>query len=653
MDDNSSIEPLSPGTHLHEFVIRESLGRGGSGVVYAADHEILRETFAIKEFLPHHLACRVGGNRVAALPGKEVMYDKLRQKFLEEGQTLIQLARPRPHPNLVQVTDAFRENETVYLCMRLEKGMPLDDIIELRGTIGEHDLMAWVLPLLDGLAHAHACHVWHRDIKPSNIFIREDGTPVLIDFGAAHHERADSAVSVIAQYTPNFAAPEQMFGGVQGPWTDIYALAATCFSAMTGHSPPPRLSPDWQVQYPGYSAPFLQAVEAGLQFDPERRPQNVAQWRKLFEAASVAEVETVVTSIDDVETIVVRIDGAATEVCDAVPNVLPGDALRQPTGAVAFGAGEPPIPQPQSRRWLYPLGGLAVLVLSLLIGFQARDWIGSNRPERPPSIVPDAPREAMPRAEENQPSFSSPATVGSVDALQLRSELKLDELDCARVELSPLPNMGVRLSGYLRDREQLAGVIERLRILAPRVEVDDREIAFAAPFCNILSRMKTVGRDGGDSVEAERLDMPVVLLNHRDRMYREEEYLSLTVSNEGSRGGYLYLDFVDSNQEAVHLFPTADMPDHYLAPGTRIVIGARDTTQCERQPDACFVVSRPHGNNLIMATWSEEPLFSRWRIPQAEPATEYLDALTAAITERSSDNLSRPRVDYRFFTTLD
>ncbi len=620
MDNSTSINPLPPGTRIHEFVIRESLGRGGVGIVYAAEHEILRETFAVKEFLPRHLAYRVEGNHVAALPGKEALYEKLRHKFLEEGQTLIQLARPHPHPNLVQVTDAFRENGTVYLCMRLERGLPLDEILEAQGTLGEEELKVWLFPLLDGLTHAHACRVWHRDIKPSNIFIREDGTPLLIDFGAAHHERPDSAVSEIAQYTPNFAAPEQMFGGIQGPWTDIYSMAATCFAAMTGHSPSPRLMPGWQAQCHGYNPGFLKALEAGLQFDPERRPQSVAQWKRLFEVESVAEVETLVVTISD----------APTEVCA----ITPADLSPSGTASVTL-VGEPSVPVTlpnlalhERRRWLF---ALAVLVVSVLGGFQARDWIGSDAP--PPARQPEPTAPAVP--------------VATVPPSSLAEQLNLVALACARVELIARPGQDLRLSGYLRDRQQLAALVERLQSLTPQAQIDDHDLAFAAPFCDILARMDAASLDLARPEGSPRPEMPTIQFSHQDRIYYEGEYLVLTVTNRGAVGGYLYLDFVDSNQEAVHLFPTAAMPNHFIAPGEQIVIGAQDDAECERQPDACFVVSKPHGNNLVMATWSTTPLLKQWRIPQSEPVNDYLSVLIHAIGDRA-----RPTVDYYFFTTM-
>ncbi|TCT18122.1 serine/threonine protein kinase [Thiobaca trueperi] len=649
MDDSASLEPLPAGTSLHEFVIREPLGRGGVGIVYAAEHAILRETFVIKEFLPRHLAYRADGRRVAARPGQESVYEQLRQKFLEEGQTLVQLARPRPHPNLVQVTDAFHENDTVYLCMRFERGEPLDAILEARGRIGEAELMRWILPLLDGLEHAHARQVWHRDIKPSNILIREDGTPLLIDFGAAHRERADSAVSVISQYTPSFAAPEQMFGGAQGPWTDIYAMAATGFYAVTGGPPPPRLSPDWQTQCCGYHPSFLMALEAGLQFDSQQRPQTVAQWRTLFKRVVEADVETRVVGIGEAETLRQVIAPPATS-SGTAPQSAPDPA--GPSESRLSRLRDQPDRSPPPGRWIYPLAGLAVLLLSLPLGFLARDWIGAPDRVDPPlplDSTPVPPEVSVPDSRQtHQPAGGGESSeAGPLDAAQLAERLGLAGLDCARVKLESMRDTDLRLSGYLRDRAQLTKLIERLNELAPDAAVDDRDIAFAAPFCDILARMSAVGADG-----AGHPGMPAILFSHPDRLYHEEDYLVLTVANAGAVGGYLYLDFIDSNQDVVHLFPTAAMPDHFVAPGAQIVIGARDDAQCEQEPDACFVVSRPHGNNLILATWSETPLFARRRIDQSEPAGAYLTALTAALDNGLSGRPVRHAVAYHFFTTM-
>jgi serine/threonine protein kinase len=621
MDEPADLAPLPPGTRLHAFVIREPLGRGGVGIVYAADHEILHETFAIKEFLPHNLAHRVAGNRVAALPGKELIYDALRRKFLEEGQTLVQLARPHPHPNLVQVTDAFHENDTVYLCMRFEQGEPLDAVIESRGPLGESELRRLLLPLLDGLEHAHAHQVWHRDIKPSNILVRADGTPLLIDFGAAHRDRADGVVSVIAQYTPNFAASEQLYGGTQGPWTDIYCLAATLYYVMTGHPPPSRLRPGWRSQCPGYSRQFLQALEAGLQFDPERRPETVASWRSLFEAPDSLEMETqwlpdpgeaptqtwsppFAQNTEQGES---RIADSLHLECTQLSSERTSEETRpEPT-------------PPRSRRWILPVGLLALLLLAgLPAGFLLHDRL------------------------DTQPGDSLS------DITRLSERLNLAGQECAQVELRPHGDRDIALSGYLRDARQLTTLLEQIRLLAPDLEVETRELAFAAPFCDLLAATDTLA-----PANSHYPGMPIIRFNRLDRVYHEDQYLVINVVNPGTQGGYLYLDFVDGNRQAVHLFPTEALPDNFIAPGSLIRIGARDDAECEREPDACFVISRPHGNNLILATWSDAPILSRWRSPQSEPVDDYLVALRAAIKETPSDTPSRRAVSYHFFTTTD
>ncbi|MBV5310416.1 serine/threonine protein kinase [Chromatium okenii] len=631
MDD--SIHPLIPGTRVHEFVIRNVLGRGGAGIVYAADHEILRETFAIKEFLPNHLAHRVVGNRVAALPGKADVYDKLRNKFLEEGQTLMQLAHPYSHPNLVQVTDAFRENDTVYLCMRFERGQPLDEILQVRGTLSEPELKTWLMPLLDGLAHAHACGVWHRDIKPSNIFIREDGSPLLIDFGAAHRERPDSAVSVIAQYTPSFAASEQMCGGVQGPWTDIYAMAATCFAVMSGFPPPQHLEPGWQTQYRHYSQSFLLALEAGLQFNPKLRPQSVAEWLQQFNAAPSANAATVVTvaeTIHDLPTVFEMANAPASSAAAPAPSSSIATVVEPPFTAGAASSAAPS----QSRRKLALIGGSLALGLTALGGFATYQWLKFNALTATAfSLAPEAPAPVSPL----------PTPAPAIPSLSFTEQLQqqLQQLDCAQITLKQNAEQHIQLTGYLRDQAQLTTLITQLNARYPQLVIETQALTFAAPFCDLITNVKQLNAEA-----TADFTLPTITFNRPERIYHEQDYLVLTV-NTGDVGGYLYVDFVDGNQEAVHLFPTVAMPESFVAPNTQLIIGARNKAECRRQPDACFMVSRPHGNNLIIATWSETPLFSRWRTPQAEPMDVYWPVFAAAMRNHQAPH----RVNQYFFTT--
>lgn len=284
MGRNTSAKALPTGTQLRELVIREHLGGGGSGLVYLAHHSLLGATYVVKEFLPRDLATRAADGQVAPLPGKEAQFEHLRKKFLQESRMLQELARPRPHPNLVIIADAFQENGTVYLCMVHEASTTLGDFLASKPQLDEQRIGDWLFPLLDGLAHAHARQIWHRDIKPSNILLRDDGSPLLIDFGAARWVHPDSERTVIHQITPQFAAPEQVLHGEVGPWTDIYGMAATWYYALTGQPPRQRPLPEaWREPLlERCGEKFLNALAAGLEPEAPNRPQSVAAWLALF-----------------------------------------------------------------------------------------------------------------------------------------------------------------------------------------------------------------------------------------------------------------------------------------------------------------------------------------------------------------------------------
>ena len=155
-------------------------------------------------------------------------------------------------------------------------------------SAGEVDTALW--PLLDGLDQVHKAGFLHRDIKPANILLREDGRPTLIDFGASRAAIAGRTTAMTAIFTPGYAAAEQMTAARQGPWTDIYGLSATLYHAITGNAPPPafdRMLDDGYVPLsksapPGFSAPLLLGIDAGLAVRATERPQTIAGWRRLL-----------------------------------------------------------------------------------------------------------------------------------------------------------------------------------------------------------------------------------------------------------------------------------------------------------------------------------------------------------------------------------
>src|SRR5688572_19906111 len=273
---------------LQEYRIEQVLGAGGFGITYRARDTNLDKDVAIKEYLPGELAMRApDGNVVAQATQQEAGYKWGLERFLQEARTLGKFS----HPNIVRVLRYFEAHATAYVVMDYEQGDPLKTVLQLDPQPPEAKLKGWLAPLLDGLAAVHATGFLHRDIKPDNIFIRADGKPVLIDFGAAREAIGGATKSLTSILTPGYAPLEQYSGeGKQGPWTDIYAMGGVLFRAVTGKNPPDAVSrirgdslgAGLATARGKYSEGFLHAIECALAMDEKKRPQNVADWRKLL-----------------------------------------------------------------------------------------------------------------------------------------------------------------------------------------------------------------------------------------------------------------------------------------------------------------------------------------------------------------------------------
>ncbi len=295
---SSHLNALAAGYRLQDYVIERVLGQGTFGITYKALILGSNQFVAIKEYFPREFSSREGGSRVLASGNHEDVesFHWGLEKFVEEAKTLTRF----DHPNLVSVQRFFRTNGSAYLVMDYCDGEPLDAILDRERTLDYGRLLRFLEPLLDGLDIVHRADVVHRDIKPGNIFIRDDGSPVLLDFGAARNELGNHSRSVTSLATPGYGAPEQ-YGtrGHLGPWTDIYGLSATLYRCITGMKPqsaPDRqlgdeLVPAASAAAGNYPASFLQALDWALELRPKRRPRSVAEWRSalLGEAASYGE----------------------------------------------------------------------------------------------------------------------------------------------------------------------------------------------------------------------------------------------------------------------------------------------------------------------------------------------------------------------------
>lgn len=284
---------------LGEYHLVSVLGEGGFGITYQAEDDTLGCGVAIKEFLPVQLARRRDDGTVVSLSEAHAeSFVDWKRRFLAEARTL---ARFR-HRNIVRVLRFFEANNTAYLVMDLEQGITLEQYLaSLHRPPTQGELDGLVLPVLDGLAAMHDGGFLHRDLKPQNIILRTDGTPVLIDFGAARQTPDGLTHTLTSIYTPGYAAPEQYAEhGRLGPWTDIFGMGSVLYRAISGARPmdaPSRLIPGADPLPPAaavarerYRPPFLAGIDAALRIKPEDRPQSVAAWRDGLLAAAPLEL---------------------------------------------------------------------------------------------------------------------------------------------------------------------------------------------------------------------------------------------------------------------------------------------------------------------------------------------------------------------------
>jgi serine/threonine protein kinase len=264
-------------------------GSGAFGITYVAEDITLATIVAIKEYYPSDFADRDATMSVHPRSERhEKTFEWGRASFLNEARTL---ARFR-HPSIVRVTRVFEANSTAYMVMEFEQGQDLGAWLKGLGRLPtQEELDRVATSILDALEVMHAADFLHRDIAPDNIIIRSDGTPVLLDFGAARRAVAEVSRSITGIVKTGYSPPEQYSSDNrrQGPWSDIYALGATMYLAVTGRSPiESTLRVDKDNMVPAAQAAgtfrigFLAAIDACLKIRRSERPQSVAELRQLM-----------------------------------------------------------------------------------------------------------------------------------------------------------------------------------------------------------------------------------------------------------------------------------------------------------------------------------------------------------------------------------
>lgn len=289
---------LSVGTILHdgEYIIGKVLGRpGGFGITYLAWDTRLDLKVAIKEYLPLQIAGRaINGKSITVHTEEYIEGFKFGlEKFLEEAKILAHFR----HSNVVRVMNFFRENGTAYMVMDYLEGQSLGEYLEKIGRINGPDAVAMFAPVLDGVAHIHSRNFIHRDIKPSNIYLTNEGQLILLDFGSARQAFCDRSQSMTTIVTPGFAPWEQYHRkGKQGPWTDVYACAATLYAMVTGQAPTDgteRIIEDDLASVESIvkdiDKNLAESIRRGLSVNPEERPQTAGEFQKMLLSGQVNE----------------------------------------------------------------------------------------------------------------------------------------------------------------------------------------------------------------------------------------------------------------------------------------------------------------------------------------------------------------------------
>jgi serine/threonine protein kinase len=612
LSDPQSQYALPIGYRLHWFQIESILGVGGFGITYLARDGNLKRSVAIKEFLPSDLSVRREDSSVE--PVSEDESEVFRwglDRFLSEARTLARFQ----HPNIVGVHSVFEANNTAYMVMEYEQGRSFGVVLREPDSCREENLRALLMPLLDGLEQVHEAGFVHRDIKPNNLFVRDDGSPVVLDFGSARQALGVETRTLTSLVTPGFAPFEQYNatrdGDKQGPWTDIYALGATLYRAVTGKGPVDALTragailkghkdvlvPATVAAGDRYSAAFLIAIDRALAFQPEARPQTIAEWRVMFEQKiddGPAALGFSIGTQDEDKTLAINAAGPELPFQKTVRLGGP-PPVQPPSGGSAD-------PDATARRPGKSRTGrlAAMLIVGIAIPVAGLWWYQqqSLRPDlsEVQAVLDDVPCAAL-------VATASDRTV-TVNGFATQSI----ELDGAAQAVAELPGVGdARMEVTTVDRNYC------------------RLLEFYAPYWKInriqkLGAAITTPKPGNAFVDGEPL-----LLDVAAPLYRS----------------YVYVDYYSRDGYMVHLLPNQRSGPVRLGAGEWLSLGEGSE----------WVVSPPFGQEMIAIIASPVPMFADIRQSQ-ESDGDYLAAINERLKADSTGTEGRPvTADFVFITT--
>lgn len=274
---------------INGYRLLGSIGEGGFGVTYLAEDKLLKRRVVIKENFPHSLCQRHCSTLHVVRQEHSTQEDCewAMNNFLREVRLLASL----DHPNIVKIYTYFEALNTAYYVTEYIDGKSLADVVldykKHLHHLPQDDLYSLMVRVLDALDYLHSRNILHLDIKPDNILVTRTGRPVIIDMGAARERNSDPSGAVVE--SPGYSPPEQgENNGNLGPWTDLYAFAATLYYLLTGIALPPgrqRLlydTLDPLASLPALSSVYhpklLAGIDKALSPSIEGRYRNAGEW---------------------------------------------------------------------------------------------------------------------------------------------------------------------------------------------------------------------------------------------------------------------------------------------------------------------------------------------------------------------------------------
>jgi Protein kinase domain/Domain of unknown function (DUF4384) len=392
---------LAPGTRLGEFELTKLVAVGGFGIVYMANDHSLHRRVAVKEYMPSSLAGRSGNSQV------HVKSERYRETFEAGLKSFINEARllaSFDHPSLLKVYRFWEANGTAYMAMPFLEGKTLRDILRSQPQAPDEAWLRSVLaPLTEALGIIHAEQCYHRDIAPDNVMQLPNGRWLLLDFGAARRVIGDMTQALTVILKPGYAPVEQYAeipGMKQGPWTDVYALAASVHYAITGRTPPPSVGrllndtyqPLVNAAAGRYSQAFLAAVDRALAVRPEARPQTIEQFRQELDLDGRSVAPTVLMPQPTVSAAAASAAAPATRTAEVPPTMVAAPTARpQPLADTAAAAAPVPAPAPAKGKGAM-VGAGVVVVGAVAVGL----WQLMAPSAPPPASSAPAPAVVVP-----------------------------------------------------------------------------------------------------------------------------------------------------------------------------------------------------------------------------------------------------------------